>query len=499
MKSCDRSLAVQLLNDQLSDAATAEFEAHIETCSQCRQWLEEEAGGEPSIQYARDLLASSSEMTCWNGVQRKETTQSKTVLDSAILAPSDLPDSMGRIGIYEVSGLVGRGGMGIVYKASDPALDRNVAIKVLDPTLAGLGAARQRFALEARAMASISHEHVVPIFSVDEHQGIPYFAMEYIAGGTLEARLRDSGPLDVLSVLRISRQIALALGAAHECGLVHRDIKPANILLDRGVERVRVADFGLARVNNDASHTRSGFVAGTPQFMSPEQVRGEACTEQSDLFSLGSVMYAMCTGHSPFRSESMYGSMQRIVHDEPRSIVEQFENIPKWLEQFIFKLLEKELPSRFQSAYEVADFLEQEIAAMQNPSVHQVPDRPWCNAARQPKVASHGNRINSMKTMLALTVSFLIVGGALWVSRPVVKDPSDVSSKSPSQSSSTVSKPPFDRSLLWQSDGLNEVQQSVKRLEESLQSNRSTFDFDPFATEILDVKKQLDALERSSL
>lgn len=498
MTRCDRTLAVQLLNDQLSDKATAEFESHLETCSQCRQWLEEESGGSHTLMLAKDMLSSSSELTCWGGKESRAKQQNKSALDSAILSPSDFPDSMGRIGTYEVSGMIGRGGMGIVYKASDRALGRNVAIKVLDPTLSGLGAARQRFALEARAMASISHEHVVPIFSVDEHQGIPYFAMEYIAGGTLEARLRDSGPLDVLSVLRIARQIALALGAAHECGLVHRDIKPANILLDRGVERVRVADFGLARVNNDASHTRSGFVAGTPQFMAPEQVRGEACTEQSDLFSLGSVMYAMCTGHSPFRSETMYGSMQRIVHDEPRSIVEQCERIPRWLEQFIFKLLAKEQPDRFTSAYEVAGFLEHEIAAIQNPSSQTVPDRTWIKPISLSQSQRHLQWLVGILALLIISIplSVLIIANLMrdstWTNANSSRRESSSSSNSPNQNQ------PVERSIMWQSDGMSEAQNAAKRLEESLYSERNEPVIDSFESQIKQIREQLDALENES-
>src|SRR5690606_15635135 len=126
-------------------------------------------------------------------------------------------------------------------------------------------------------------------------------------------------------------QVATALDAAHSSGLVHRDIKPGNILLDRGVERVRVADFGLALIASEASQSRSGLIAGTPQFMAPEQVRGETCDGRSDLFSLGSVLYAMLCGHAPFRAESIYGVMQRIVHSAPRPIREMNPQAPAWL------------------------------------------------------------------------------------------------------------------------------------------------------------------------
>ncbi len=379
---CDRRTAELLISDSLSIEETNQFEEHLANCPKCQEMLVEVAGGSKAIDTASAMLSSSIEMPLWHdgptallSWSSGEQSQSSQSVDLSVLGPTDDPASMGRIGNYEIQGIIGRGGMGIVFRAIDSALSRNVAIKVLDPALASVAAARKRFALEARAMAAISHEHVVPVYTVDEHRGLPYFAMEYVPGGTLESRIRKQGPLDALSLLRVARQIAMALSAAHECGLVHRDIKPANVLLDRGVERVRVADFGLARVNSDASHTRSGFIAGTPQYMAPEQVRGETCTAQSDLFSLGTVMYAMCTGHSPFRSESIYGSMQRIVHEDPRSICEQVPSIPDWLERFIFKLLAKTPSDRFLDSITVATLLEKEIAHCENPLQQPQPAR----------------------------------------------------------------------------------------------------------------------------
>jgi serine/threonine protein kinase len=160
-------------------------------------------------------------------------------------------------------------------------------------------------------------------------------------------------------------------------GLVHRDIKPANILLENGVERVLVTDFGLARIADDASMTRSGVITGTPQFMSPEQASGREVDCRSDLFSLGAVMYAMCTGHGPFRSASVFGLLKRICEDEPRSIREVNPEIPQWLERFIFKLLAKDPAGRFASAEEAAQQLTEELAYLQNPTGVQEPDRPW--------------------------------------------------------------------------------------------------------------------------
>ena len=234
-------------------------------------------------------------------------------------------------------------------------------------------------------MAVISHEHVVPVYGVDEHAGLPYFVMEYVAGGSLERRLKTEGNLDIVSIVRIGLQVAQALAEAHRHGLVHRDIKPANILIDRGTERVRVADFGLARVANDASCTHSGLVAGTPQYMAPEQILGETCSAQSDLFSLGGVMYAMCTGHAPFRAESVYAVMQRIVHEPPRAIREQNPLIPAWLEEFVLRLLEKDKAARFASAEECVSILQEELARLNNPAF--APERPriWSHRGMVPR------------------------------------------------------------------------------------------------------------------
>ena len=182
------------------------------------------------------------------------------------LTPSDWPDSLGRLGAYEIKGMLGRGGMGVVLKAFDPVLRRNVAVKVLSAALAGSGAARQRFLREARAAAAVVHPHVVAVYAVDDTARLPFLVMEYVPGRSLQERLDKLGPLSLAEVLRIGMQTAAGLASAHAQGLVHRDVKPANILLEDGVERVRLTDFGLARAAVEASLTRSGVVAGTPHY-----------------------------------------------------------------------------------------------------------------------------------------------------------------------------------------------------------------------------------------
>jgi serine/threonine-protein kinase len=257
--------------------------------------------------------------------------------------------------------------MGIVLKAFDPALSRNVAIKVLSAPLANCGAARRRFLREARAAAAVVHLHVVSVFAVVETAGLPFLVMEYVPGRSLQDRLDRLGPLSLHEVLRIGMQTAAGLAAAHAQGLVHRDVKPANILLENGIERVKLTDFGLARAAADAGLTQSGVVAGTPNYMAPEQARGESADHRADLFSLGSTLYAMCTGHPPFRAESAVAVLRRVSDDSPRPVREINPDIPEWLEAVISKLHAKEPAARFQSAAEVGDLLSGCLAHTQEP------------------------------------------------------------------------------------------------------------------------------------
>src|SRR5262249_16179853 len=191
----------------------------------------------------------------------------------------------------------------------------------------------------------------------------------------LQERIDRAGPLEIKEILRIGMQTALGLAAAHAQGLIHRDIKPANILLENGVERVKLTDFGLARAIDDASVTQSGVIAGTPLFMSPEQAAGGAVDYRSDLFSLGSVLYTMCTGHAPFRASGTMAVMKRVIEDTPRPVRELNPEIPDWLEAIIAKLHAKKPEDRFQSAKEVAELLEQHLAHLQQPSQGPMPAR----------------------------------------------------------------------------------------------------------------------------
>ncbi len=281
-----------------------------------------------------------------------------------LLEPAQRPGGLGRLRHYEVLEVLGKGGFGTVLKAFDDRLHRVVAIKVLALELAASATARLRFLREARATAAIRHDHVINIHAVDE-EPVPFLVMDYIEGQTLQEKLDRCGPLPVKEILRIGMQVAEGLAAAHKQGLIHRDIKPGNILLENGVERVRLSDFGLARAVDDASLTQSGLIAGTPQYMSPEQAEGQPVDQRSDLFSLGSVLYALCTGHPPFRAGTSLAVLRRVCEGTARPIRESNPEIPGWLVSVVATLHARKPADRIQSARELGDLLAMHLADLQ--------------------------------------------------------------------------------------------------------------------------------------
>src|SRR5437868_2111326 len=223
--------------------------------------------------------------------------------------------------------------------------------------MAAASPARKRFLREARSSAQVRHENVVHVYAVEE-QPLPYRVMEFIPGETLQQRLDRTGPLDVPETLRIGRQLAEGLAAAHATDLIHRDIKPANVLIEGGPQqRVKITDFGLARAADDASISQSGIIAGTPMYMAPEQAQGQTLDQRADLFSLGSVLYQMVAGRPPFRANSTVAVLKRVAEDKPRAIREIIPETPQWLCDIIAKLHAKNPDDRYQSAREVADVL----------------------------------------------------------------------------------------------------------------------------------------------
>ena len=375
--TCDPDRIDLFLQQKLSDAEQTAFELHLDDCHDCRRRLETAAATDNAWSEVRESLRDErvppSGLRSGDSDSMGEDHSSSQTTVLKLLAPTDDDRMIGRWGTYEVVGVVGTGGMGVVLKALDIALNRYVAIKVLAPHLGSSGAARRRFSREAQAAAAVVHDNVIEIYGVAEAAGLPYLVMPYVRGPSLQRRLDDEGPMAVVEVLRVGMQAAAGLAAAHAQGLVHRDVKPANILLADGIERVKLTDFGLARAADDASLTKTGVIAGTPQYMSPEQARGEAVDQRSDLFSLGSVLYTMCTGRAPFRAETSYGVLRRITDEEPRPIREINPEIPEWICQIVAKLMAKRPEDRFQSAQEVAKLLEECLAHVQQPTVVPLP------------------------------------------------------------------------------------------------------------------------------
>jgi serine/threonine protein kinase len=287
----------------------------------------------------------------------------------SFLLPPVLPDEIGRLGDYRVLRLLGKGGMALVFQAEDIALCRPVALKVMKPDLDQEMGPWDRFLREARLMAAIKHEHLVTIYQAGQHGSVYYFAMELLEGESLEDWIKRTPQPDVRDVLRLGRELASGLGFLHDNGLIHRDIKPANIWLEAPSGRLKILDLGLARfVKEDVNLTKTGAILGTPAFMSPEQARGDPLDARSDLFSLGSVLYSLCTGNKPFRGETSMAQLMSLAADTPRPIREVNPRIPQSLADLVAQLLAKNPQERPASAQVVLQRLREVEERMSHPS-----------------------------------------------------------------------------------------------------------------------------------
>ena len=353
--------------------------AHVEQCPTClarlddqstmdlpwwslakESWLESELPlADPKSTLSSISVEIASEMP------EDSLVEFETVMLSFLEPPSH-PELLGRLGRYEIERVIGTGGMGVVLKAHDTELHRVVAIKILAAHLANNASARRRFAREAQAAAAVLHPNVIPIYNVESEGKLPYLVMQCVSGLSLQSKIDRCGMLPITDALRIAKQTAAGLAAAHDQGLVHRDVKPANILLEENVDRVILSDFGLARAVDDASLTRTGVVAGTPHYMSPEQARGDAIDTRSDQFSLGSVMYFMLTGRPPFRAIGAMGVLHRICNEEHRCIEEINAQVPIEVTKLIDRLLCKEPAKRFETMHVVEQEIERLLAALQS-------------------------------------------------------------------------------------------------------------------------------------
>jgi serine/threonine protein kinase len=277
---------------------------------------------------------------------------------ATLLAPPQSDDELGRLGNYRVLKVHGQGGMGIVFQGEDVKLKRQVAIKAMLPTVAARASAGPRFLREAQAMAAVEHDHIVRIYQVDEDRGVPFLAMELLKGETLEERLKREKKLPLAEAVRIGREMAEALAAAHATGLIHRDVKPTNTWLEAPRGRVKLLDFGLARAAaQDAGLTPEGMVVGTPAYVAPEQARGEAVDARSDLFSLGCVLYRMLTGQQPFQGKDIMATLLAVASHQPAPPARLDAGVPRELSELVMRLLEKAPARRPASAGEVAQAL----------------------------------------------------------------------------------------------------------------------------------------------
>jgi serine/threonine protein kinase len=361
------------------------YEDHLESCSTCQSWLDRVAEDENPLRSlgraVGDPTTIAADPTLSVVLERLHEVRSPIrglaePPELYFLRPSDQPGRLGTLGEYQVSEVIGHGGMGVVLKAFDPPLHRLVAIKVMAPALAGSATARRRFTREAKAAAAVCHDHIVAVHGVNEVDGLPYLVMQYVDGESLQERLDRTGPLEIVEAVRIAFQTAAALAAAHAQGLIHRDIKPANLLLENGLARVKITDFGLARMADDVQLTQNGVVSGTPEYMAPEQARGESVDHRADLFSLGSVLYAMCTGHPPFHGSTAMAVLRQVSDQIPLPVRAVNPDVPEWLGVLVSRLMEKDPAHRFQSAAEVAGLLEGYLAHLRQPLTTPAPILP---------------------------------------------------------------------------------------------------------------------------
>ena len=304
---------------------------------------------------------------------------------------------------------LGRGGMGEVWEADEPAVPRKVAIKIMRPELASDPSLRRRFLREVRAQATVNHPNVVPLFAIGERDGVPYFAMALLVGETLAARLKRVGHLPPAEVIRIGRAVAEGLQAVHLAGLVHRDVKPGNVGLNAPYDHVMVLDFGIVRGSDlettEDPLTNSGVMLGTPGYMSPEQVLGRTVDARADLFSLGAMLYEMATGSRPFQAESAYSSCTALVHEHPPRADSVRTGIPTQLAELIDHLMAKSPQDRWPgSAGEVAMILGR----------LESPDAATVTIPRRKRSISRNRRWRFV--WLALFVLLLVVtaGGFVW-------------------------------------------------------------------------------------
>lgn len=363
------------------------------------------------------------------GIRVAEEVTSDTLLSGAhelstVLGGTDGMDKelpFTSLGHYQVKERIASGGMGDVYRAYDPTLDRDVAIKVLPPAMARNADAVERFTSEAKAVAKLSHPNIVPVYFISSGNPAHYFAMQYIEGPSLADLLADA-PSDELALttdesLRLVSQLAAGLGEAHRHGLIHRDIKPGNVLIDRTRNVAMLADFGLVKaIGSSSQMTAAGVVMGTAHYLSPEQGQGNPVDERSDLYSMGVLLFQLLSGHLPFRGENATAVIFQHAYEKPPALAEQAPHVPKELVQITMRLLEKKPANRVQSASELLKALKRVKLPQRDdkatpykitPRIAASENRPESAVTRASKIAPNNRgrkRLLTTVTLLALIV-----------------------------------------------------------------------------------------------
>lgn len=447
----DAQLKAHVLG-QTGDVDTESLDEHLQSCAACVVRADEMYISDPLISALAcppvdfgchedaisEIIARASTLKGERDTTHHNTpsteSQSTSKLDISFLSPAQEEDEIGRLGEFRILEVLGAGGMGVVFRAEDSKLNREVALKVMKPEVAAWDSAKQRFLREARATAAIEHDNIVTVYQVDEDQGIPYLAMPFLKGESLKDRLERDQKLPIHDILTIGKEVAAGLAAAHAAGLIHRDIKPDNIWLeDKSASdpgnpdskskasqrcRVKIVDFGLARADDDIELTKTGWVMGTPPYMSPEQAQGEATDHRTDLFSLGVVLYQLATGLGPFDRNSLAATLLAVINDEPPPLVDVRDDLPDELSSLIHRMLRKHVAERPQSADKVVRAIQRiDKDGVSNPNSRMPKQKSndFCFTPIAPQSLSQRGRKRSRPVlfMFAVLAPFLLLMGIM--------------------------------------------------------------------------------------
>ena len=441
----------QLLQGNLSQWTSLGLRQHVEACIYCQRALAKlrlRTSPEDSINLPDELTNTESSTITRNtdsmpkleletddlflGTKGQATTAYNsdgssvpefkispegTRVSLSFLSSPQGPDELGRLGSYKIMKLLGAGGMGLVFEAEDTLLRRQVALKVMKPEIAIKAEHRQRFLQEARSGAAIPHDNIATVFQVGIENNVPYLAMQFLQGESLGSRLHRDGKIPIEESLRIIREVASGISAAHESNLIHRDIKPDNIWLEsdgqgRPWKRVKVLDFGLATsVSGTEEGTKnSGMIMGTPHYMAPEQARGLPLDHRCDLFSIGCVLYQMISGELAFKGDNTLKIMNSLALHEPKPLNLIDNSVPTKVVELVQNLMRKKASERIPSANDLIKLIDEIDTISHNSSGSPSVALPMPNLPGQGYEATHKPWYLNWKTLLFALVAVINLG-----------------------------------------------------------------------------------------